>query len=58
MIHKPLEQIWLSLKDPNKDLFGNSSKNDPNKHSIHPKLGYRIRLGDIVRFGRVRFFVK
>ena len=59
MVNKPLEQIWLSMKKPNKNLFGHSNIiKEANNQTVHPEHGYRLKLGDILRFGRVRFYVK
>ncbi|CAI2387497.1 unnamed protein product [Moneuplotes crassus] len=48
MIESPNEQIWLPLKNPNRHVFKDRVTN----------YGYQLRAGDIIRFGRVRFYVK
>jgi hypothetical protein len=42
----PSDQPWISLKHMNPVSFG---------QRYHPKYGYKLKKGDIVKFGRVRF---
>ena len=41
--------VWLVLNDVNKRSL---------KHKFHPKFGYKLSQGEILRFGKVRFRVK
>ena len=45
----PSEQVWIVLKNMNKNIF---------KEKVKKKYGYRLRGGDTIKFGRVRFIVK
>ena len=47
-IRAPSEQPWISLKHLNSVSFGSR---------FHPKYGYKLKKGDIIKFGRVRFKV-
>lgn len=44
----PAEQPWIPLKCLNSTSF---------KNKYHPKFGYKLKKGDIIKFGRVRFRV-
>lgn len=49
MIKNPIEQTWISLREVCPVLF---------KKKYDKKLGYQLREGDIIKFGRVRFRIK
>lgn len=45
----PAEQVWIVLKNMNKNIF---------KDKLHKKFGYKLKGGDTIKFGRVRFVIK
>ena len=46
-VKSPFLQNWLILNDMDYDLFPTSDK----------QLGYLLKKGDVIKFGRVRFMV-
>lgn len=49
MIKNPVDQTWISLREVSPTLF---------KKQYSKRLGYKLKEGDIIKFGRVRFQVR
>ena len=49
VLKKPSEQAWVPVNSITKDTF---------KNQYDQYLGYKIKQGDVIKFGRVRFRIK